>query len=137
MSICIIIEKGIIGDEHSALPISDGKCSSEANYNAVIPYREYLAGKNKQNVLLLTTDGTFRLVKPKGKYFVLEELQKLVNGMIEFYPRHINNNIIICNEEGLMKKMPYNRLDKLILDIDLVGPVLIVSEKMRLTVCPK
>lgn len=137
MSICIITGKEIIGDSHSAMPLADGKCSSEANYNAVIPYREYLAGKNNQNVLLLTTDGIVRLVKPKGKYFVLEELQKLVNGMIEFYPRHINNNMIICNEEGLIRNMPHNRLAKLILNVDLVGPVLIVSEKMRLTVCPK
>lgn len=53
------------------------------------------------------------------------ELQELVEGLIEFYPHRIDGYIVLCNEEGLLKNMPYNHLAKLILGVDLVGPVLV------------
>ncbi len=130
MNVCVITGKEIIGDSHDANPIADGKCSVEANYQAVIPYRFFLADENKSKAMLLNTDNTITLVKPKDKYFTLTELQTYVLGLIEMYPTYHKGNYIICNEEGLLMNMEYNKLAKLILDVDLVGPVLVVPKHL-------
>ena len=77
--------------------------------------------------MLLKTDNTIELIEPKDKNFSLEEMQGYVGGLIELYPHRINKNIIIiiCNEEGLIKNLPYNNLAKLILGVDLVGNVIV------------
>ena len=69
-------------------------------------------------------------VKPKEKYFNLKELQANVEGLIEMYPTYWQDNFIVCNEEGLLKDMEYNKLAKLILGVDLVGPVLVVPRPL-------
>ncbi len=130
MNKCIITGKKIIGHTHEANPLADGKCSSDANYQAVLPYRLFLAEENKSKTMLLNTDNTITLVKPKDKYFTLTELQTYVHGLIEMYPRLWKANYIICNEEGLLMDMEYNNLAKLILNVDLVGPVLVVPKHL-------
>ena len=130
MNKCIITGKEIIGHSHEANPLADGKCSSESNYQAVLPYRLFLADENKSKAMLLNTDNTITLVKPKEKYFTLTELQTYVQGLIEMYPTYHNGNYIICNEEGLLMDMEYNNLAKLILNVDLVGPVLVVPKHL-------
>lgn len=130
MNKCIITGKEIIGHSHEANPLADCKCSSESNYQAVLPYRLFLADENKSKAMLLNTDNTITLVKPKEKYFTLTELQTYVQGLIEMYPTYHNRNYIICNEEGLLMDMEYNNLAKLILNVDLVGPVLVVPKHL-------
>lgn len=126
MSRCVITGKEIIGESHSASPVIEGRCSSESNYKVVIPYRQFLSNEKKDKAMLLKTDFSIELIKPKDKHFTLEELQELVDGgLIEYYPHRIDGNIVIVNEEGLIKQMPYNKLAKLILGVDLVGPVLV------------
>ena len=125
MNKCIITGKKIIGDGNNAAPIADARCSDEANMNVVIPYRRFLANDKKDMAMLLKTDNTIELIKPKDKYFSLEELQGYVEGLIEYYPHRIDGNNVICNEEGLLLDLPYNNLAKLILDVDLVGPILV------------
>lgn len=130
MNVCVITGKEIIGHSHDANPIEDGRCSGEANYQAVLPYRLFLADETKTSAMLLNTDNTITLVKPKDKYFTLTELQTYVQGLIEMYPTYHNGNYIICNEEGLLMDMGYNNLAKLILDVDLVGPVLVIPKNL-------
>lgn len=55
----------------------------------------------------------------------LEDLQKEVGGYIECVP-FVPGVVILCNEEGLLRGMPYNcRLFGHVF----VGPVLVVGEK--------
>jgi len=130
MSKCVITSNEIIGDAHDAHPLANGKCSFEANYQAVIPYRLFLANENKTKAMLLNTDNTITLVKPAADYFELAELQTYVQGLIEMYYKTWKENSIVCNEEGLLKDMEFNKLAKLILDVDLVGPVLVVPKHL-------
>ena len=130
MNVCVITGKEIIGEVHNASPIVDGKCSAEFNYLAVVPYRFFLSDETNSKAMLLNTDNTITLIKPKDEYFSLTELQTYVQGLIEMYPTYWNENFIVCNEEGLINEMEYNRLAKIILNVDLVGPVLVVPKKL-------
>ena len=103
---------------------------SEFNYLAVVPYRFFLSDETNSKAMLLNTDNTITLIKPKDEYFSLTELQTYVQGLIEMYPTYWNDNFIVCNEEGLINEMEYNRLAKIILNVDLVGPVLVVPKKL-------
>jgi len=80
--------------------------------------------------MLLNTDNTITLIKPASTYFSLTELQTYVQGLIEMYPTYWQDNFIVCNEEGLLKDMEYNKLAKLILGVDLVGPVLVIPRPL-------
>lgn len=122
---CVITGKEIIGKGHSVTTIAEGRCTDEANVKAVIPYRLFLDNKKRDQAMLLKLDYTIELIKPKDKNFSLEEMQGYVERLIELYPHKIDNNIIICNKEGLIKNLPYNDLAKLILDVDLVGNVIV------------
>lgn len=124
-TICEICLKEIEGKTHNPSPIKVSVCCNECNINVVIPYRLYLSNENKDKALLFQIDNTLKLVKPKDKHFELDELQNYVEGLIEFYPHRVNGDIVICNEEGLLLNMKYNHLVKLILGLDLVGPVLL------------
>ena len=136
MSKCVITGKEIVGDSHDAQPVCEGRCSEEACYQVVIPYRLFL-NNSKNKMLVLTTDNKIETYKPKDKYFKLEELQQGVEGYIEIYPKRFNGYMIICNEEGRLKNMKPNRLAKIILGLDLVGSVVLVEEKVMINVCPE
>ena len=136
MSKCVITGKEIVGDSHDAQPVCEGRCSEEACYQVVIPYRLFLSN-SKNKMLVLTTDNKIETYKPKDKHFKLEELQQGVEGYIEIYPKRFNGYMIICNEEGRLKNMKPNRLAKIILGLDLVGPVVLVEEKEMINVCPE
>lgn len=110
---------------HNATPIAEGRCTDEANVKAVIPYRLSLDNVKRDQAMLLKSDNTIELIKPKDKNFSLKEMQGYVGGLIELYPHRIDKNIIICNEEGLIKNLPYNNLAKLILGVNLVGNVIV------------
>lgn len=60
--------------------------------------------------LLIKSNGEVKEVSPSNKkHFSLEELQKFVGGYIE----KVNvdpNNIFVCNEEGRLYDLPYNKL---------------------------
>lgn len=54
----------------------------------------------------------------------LEALQKNVEGYIETITI-ASDMVIICNEEGRLRNLPYNCT---ICDVDLVGPIMIVGK---------
>lgn len=84
-------------------------------------------------------DGSVIQVTPKdGKVFSLKELQKIVNGYIEFVYLP-DNQIMVINEEGKLEKLPLNEVATLIVkraaqkvgstfNDFIVGDVLIVHE---------
>ena len=59
---------------------------------------------------LMLTDGTILTVAPKsGKKFKLKEAQDFVKGFVElvYFP---DNTMLIVNEEGIIKDLPYNHV---------------------------
>lgn len=124
---CIICGNEIKKYGNSPYPISkDGECCNECNLNAVVPYRIFLNSIEKKNIaLLIKTDGTIEIVKPKEKYFSLKELQKCVDGYIEIGQQVFEEYLTVVNEEGLLLKLPFNNLFYQLYGIKFYGNVLI------------
>lgn len=74
---------------------------------------------------LFSEDGAKTPVAPKGKYFTLKELQNLVGGYIELYPARYLDQLILCDEEGLLKKRKLNTAFKKLTGVGLLGNVLL------------
>ncbi len=51
-----------------------------------------------------------QILPNNGKDFTLKELQGIVEGLVEIIRLPETREIIIVNEEGLLKKMPHNAL---------------------------
>lgn len=74
------------------------------------------------------TDGTEENIQPKnGKDFKLKELQPVVEGYIEIV-RLRDGRLMIVNEEGMLMKLPYNRIASQIARQPIVGNVLVCDE---------
>jgi len=62
------------------------------------------------------------------KTIILKEMQKFVGGYIEII--HLpKNKIMVVNEEGLLKKLPLNITAANIAERQIVGNVIVMSEK--------
>jgi hypothetical protein len=127
---CDICGKTFTEYGNNPSPIKADLCCNECNEKLVVPLRIFQTIKNPKFALLLATDGTLKTVEPKERFFNLKELQTNVDGLIEMYPTYWQGNYIVCNEEGLLKGMEYNSIAKLILNVDLVGPVLVVPRHL-------
>jgi hypothetical protein len=125
---CSICNNPISGESNNPLPLPGKACCSECNIKVVVPLRLFQSGVYPDQALLISTEGKLDFAKPKNGVFNLKELQSLVQGFIEIYPIRMPNHLVIVNEEGLIHKMPFNRLAELAFGIEAVGPVLI---------CPK
>ena len=80
-------------------------------------------------------DNRTEQIKPeKGKFFKLKELQSIVGGYIEC--RHLKDDMImVVNEEGKIKGLPYNYLATLLAvksgyNDYIVGPALVCPSKL-------
>lgn len=71
-----------------------------------------LNNKTTKYAVVFDTNGNIRPVKPKGDKFKLEELQSLVGGLIGLYPKKFNNRLVICNEEGLIRRLKKTKYSK-------------------------
>lgn len=86
----------------------------------------------EQPNILITPDGSVANIPapddPEMGY-TLKQLQTYVEGLVEVvrFPNE-DGRIIIVNEEGLLKNMPYNAAASNLVGQDLVGPVLIIQE---------
>lgn len=127
---CSICNEEIQGDEHNALPVTTGTCCERCNNNVVIPFRLFGLGKNMKEGLVITTDFKIRIIKPLDEKFKLKELQNEVQGYIEYYPTNNPKYSVIVNEEGLLMRLPMNRLSSNIFGIHAVGNVLIIPNKL-------
>ena len=79
---------------------------------------------------ILLADGTTRYTKPKvlAKGYMLDELQAIVGGLIEIvYLPH--SQIMVVNEEGLLKGLPYNVMASVLAGQHIVGDVLVTHTK--------
>lgn len=128
--ICCICGEEFEGFGNNAAPVMKGTCCSHCNSKAVIPLRLYYMTENpNKTALLLTTSNGILFVEPKDKYFTLKELQDAVGGYIEVAGT-FHNRLVICNEEGLLKDLPINKLFKKMSGSRLAGNVLIVPEEI-------
>ena len=127
---CSICGKEIIGDEHNAMPVTNDVCCESCNNHVVLPIRIYKLGINQKEGLCISPDYKIKLVHPKKDKFSLKELQEVVEGYIEYYPTNNKKYKVIVNEEGLLKRLPLNKLSSSIFGIHAVGNVLIVPNKL-------
>lgn len=127
---CSICNQDFTGFGNNPSPFSGERCCDSCNGKFVIPLRIYEITKNKTSAVLFKTDGTVQSIKPKDKYFTLDELQGLVGGLIELYPRRINGHLLVCNEEGLILNLKKNQIFFAYSEIQLVGNVLVCPEEI-------
>jgi hypothetical protein len=76
---------------------------------------------------LLRVDGT-RERLPKGK-LSLESLQSYVGGYIELVPIPLNTRVMVVNEEGLLRGLPFNRLASYMCCRRIVGDAVFMCRK--------
>jgi hypothetical protein len=58
---------------------------------------------------LIKTTGEIATISPKnGKYFTLDELQKLVGGLVEVVYLEDDDKTMVVNEEGKLLGLPVN-----------------------------
>lgn len=113
------------GHGNNPYPFQVENCCNNCNAKFVIPMRMFLNNKTPKYAVVFDTNGNIRPVKPKGDKFSLEELQSLVGGLIEVYPKRFNNRLVICNEEGLIKRLKKNEIFKKYSLKSLVGDIVL------------
>jgi len=81
------------------------------------------------SALLIKANGERFTISPKnGEDFKLNELQELVGGYIEIIQMY--GHIMVVDEEGLLKKKPYNAVASSISGRPLVGDVVFCTPEM-------
>ena len=58
---------------------------------------------------------------------VLGAVQRIVGGWVEETSSHDPSITVLCNEEGLLKRLPYNPRAVMLLGRDLVGDVVVLG----------
>lgn len=130
IEICDICGKDIIGYGNNSDPINCGRVCDDCNFDYVLPLRIFLSGYvNDNTVLVLNTNFELDMVHIDINN-TLEELQKLVSGLIEIYPKEDDKFLYIVDEEGICKNKEYNALAKLIFDIDVVGDLVVCKKEL-------
>ena len=93
--------------------------------------KKIIKALNEKKAAKVRDDYILEIVACKGNIITLEELQINVGGYIEVYPQEIiRNTKLFVDEEGLLKKRPYNQLAKDLFDIDIVGDILFVPKEL-------
>ena len=123
--ICSICKKSFSEYGNNPAPFHGEVCCDDCNTKFVLPLRIYQSIHEPQYALLFKEDGTLETLKPNDKYFTLQELQTAVGGYIELYPCRYKDNLIVCDEEGLIKRRTVNNLFANLTSIKLVGDVLL------------
>ena len=123
--ICSICKKPFSEYGNNPAPFHGEICCDDCNAKYVLPLRVYQSIREPQYALNFKEDGNLETLKPKDKYFTLQELQTAVGGYIELYPSRYENKLIVCDEEGLIKHRSVNTLFASLTSIKLVGDVLL------------
>ena len=127
---CAICKKSFKESNDSIHPLIGEALCSDCIAKFVIPTCIQQITKESKNAILFREDGKAEIISPKGEYFTLEELQHLVGGYIEIYPARYLDHLIVCDEEGLIKKRKLNVPFKALTTIGLVGNVLLCPERI-------
>lgn len=85
------------------------------------------------DLCMVKGDNKMKLITASGiqnniKKFNLELLQKLVGGFIEVVDMG-SGNLLIVNEEGLLKKLPVNEIASKLAGYTIVGDALLTNKK--------
>jgi hypothetical protein len=79
----------------------------------------------------IKTDGSLTPVIPaKGTKFSLKEVQDMVGGYVERVQGFPKGKVTLVNEEGLMRKLPYNPVASNMAGFDIVGDAVILPRGM-------
>tara|TARA_R110000824_G_scaffold151054_1_gene321917 strand:+ start:222 stop:554 length:333 start_codon:yes stop_codon:yes gene_type:complete len=87
---------------------------------------------NNLNAVLIMSDPERDwkdVIPADGKSFNLGEVQKLVGGYVERVSLP-NNQIMLIDEDGMMKRLPLNREASHLAGHTIAGPVLVMSSDM-------
>ncbi len=122
---CCICKEEKEGWGNNPFPIAGKECCDDCNRDVVIPLRMFFNTLDKKNCALLIKEKSLEIVKPKNKYFTLQELQECVNGHIEITSSQLPGYLVVCNEDGHLKELYWNDLAHLLFEHELVGNVLI------------
>ena len=79
-----------------------------------------------------TTDSNLQLLAKNhfgSKLPTLEQMQSAVGGYIEFVRITTDGAMMVVNEDGRLKKLPYNKVASIMAGRNIVGDVLIFSKK--------
>ena len=129
MKKCGLCGSKITGTGHSSAPFNRKDCCDECNKNVVV-LRQYLQGTQPNTLLAIEPNGVMIYVDTDEEKVTLEELQRLVGGYIELYPKDDDNFVFIVDEEGLLKDRQYNVLAKELFDIDVVGMLVLCHKNI-------
>lgn len=129
---CCICGKEINGVGNNPFPIAGRKCCDECNEKVIIPFRTFIDSFEKNDVAMLVTQTEIKLAKPKGKFFTLEELEKLIGGGIRMGIRIIINGYltIINFDEDDHNSNSFNDLFYKMFDIEYHSNVLLCPLEM-------
>lgn len=125
---CDICNKEIVGYEHNAWPMGDGKCCTECDDKYVVPLRIFLTGIMNDRILILDAVKNEISFEKISDELTLKKAQNIVEGYIELYPVKDDNFYFIVNEEGIIKKLKENKLAYQIFGLEVLG---------NMIVCPK
>lgn len=78
---------------------------------------------------LMDVDGNVHEIKPaNGRGYSLREAQAMVGGLVEVV--HLRRGwILLVNEEGLLRGLPYNLTASAVAGQPLVGPVALIRDR--------
>lgn len=130
MKCCYCGKETTLREANNAAPLRTDSCCNECNIKVVLPYRIFLSTYDAKNTALLIKQDSLELIKPKGEYFTLEELQAAVGGYIEIAPALDKDYITVVNEEGLLLGLPLNNLYLQMFGRKLVGDIFVVPRKI-------
>ncbi|MCL2521271.1 MAG: DUF3846 domain-containing protein [Erysipelotrichales bacterium] len=125
--ICSLCEKSIMEDAIKS-EVFDGKTFCSKCMNKIMPLKMFLENESPKHALLFKTEGTVEVIRPKDEHFILEEIQKCVNGLIQIYPTPYKEKLIVCNQEGLLKRLPINTWFEKLFQIKLIGDILLCPQ---------
>ena len=91
--------------------------------------KDYLSGYHGKRMLVIEPNDALIYIDIDGDTTTLEELQRLVGGYIEVYPSDSDNYYYLVDEEGLLKRKPFNHTANELLGIEAVGPVVLVPKE--------
>lgn len=127
---CSICNKSFNGKGNNPEPFKREKCCDECNLDVVIPLRIFLNGYNFHHLMIIQTNGKIKYNKLRDNQISLKQLQRLVKGLIEFYPKKDEHFFYVVDEEGLIKGKPINKLAYELFEIKVVGDLLVIPKRL-------
>lgn len=89
----------------------------------------YLKGEHKKRMLVIEPNNTLIYVDIDGEEAALDVLQTLVGGYVEIYPNDDDCYYCLVDEEGLLKKKPFNKLAYDLYGVEVVGTAVLVPKE--------